>query len=247
MDNRFLTETACAVGVVASCAFVASADAALVATLTGYGAGRYQECGFDSGLAWNSSASVTMASIRAYQHELATGGGAQLLTWCTEVYQGLDVGTAYAFNEVAAENAPGGAVAPGPMGAIKAAAVRDLFARWINPTNGLVNGGIADRDAKSAAFQVVLWEITHENFSATSPSGIVSQMSLSSGAFRANLSGDSASWYSAMVQSLGVGGFQTAAIGGLTNDFAQDQLYMVPAPGAVALFGLAGIASRRRR
>ena len=72
-------------------------------------------------------------------------------------------------------------------------------------------------------------------------------MSLSSGAFRANLSGDSASWYSAMVQSLGVGGFQNASIGGLTNDFAQDQLYMVPAPGAVALLGLAGFASRRRR
>jgi hypothetical protein len=50
-----------------------------------------------------------------------------------------------------------------------------------------------------------------------------------------------------MVASLGYGGFQTTAIGGLTNDFAQDQLRLVPAPGAIALLGLAGFASRRRR
>jgi len=247
MDIRISTGTACAVGVIASFAYVGSADAALVATLTGYHAGRYQECGFDSALAWNSNASVSMASIRAFQHEMTTSSGQQILTWCTEIYQGLDVGTAYTFNEVAAEYAPGGAVAPGPMGAVKAAAVRDLFARWINPVNGNVNGEMADRDAKSAAFQVVLWEITHENFSAMTPAGIVSQMSLSSGAFRANLSGNSATWYSQIVQSLGAAGFQTTAIGGLTNEFAQDQLRLVPAPGAIALVGLAGLASRRRR
>jgi len=247
MDNRYLKGTAYAVGMFASFGFVATADAALVATLTGYGAGRYQECGFNSSLAWNSNASVATASIRAFQHELTSASGEQILTWCTEVYQGLDLGTAYTFNEVAAENAPGGAVAPGPMGAIKAAAVRDLFARWINPVNGNVNGSMADRDAKSAAFQVVLWEITHENFTASSAAGIVSQMSLTAGAFRANLSGASAGWYAEMVASLGYGGFQTTAIGGLTNDFAQDQLRLVPAPGAIALLGLAGFASRRRR
>jgi hypothetical protein len=247
MDIRNLKGTAYAVGMVASFGIVASADAALVATLTGYGAGRYQECGFDSSLAWNSNAAVTMASIRAYQHEMSTSSGQQILTWCTEIYQGLDVGTAYTFNEVAAENAPGGAVAPGPMGAIKATAVRDLFARWIDLSTGYVNGSAEDRDAKSAAFQVVVWEITHENFSATTASGIVAQMSLSSGAFRSNLSGASAGWYTQMVQSLGVGGFQSTAIGGMTNDFAQDQLRLVPAPGAIALLGLAGFASRRRR
>jgi len=73
-------------------------------------------------------------------------------------------------------------------------------------------------------------------------------MSLTTGAFRASLSSAAAGWYSSIVQSLGQGGFQTAAIEGLTNDMAQDQIRMaVPAPTALGLLGLAGLVSRRRR
>ena len=252
VSNNLFRGTALAVGCLAFVGpFVANSEGAvLTATLTGYAAGRYEQCGFDSGLGWNSSASMTLWSIRAQQHVLTEANGNQNLTWCAEVYQGVELGTTYTFTVSNAEDTPGGAVAPGPMGAAKAATVRDLFARWINPSSGYVNGSTADRDAKSAAFQIVLWEITHENFTATTAQGILSQMSLTTGAFRANISGATSTWYSQIVQSLGVGGFQTVAIDGLTNDAAQDQVRLsggVPAPSAIALLGLAGFASRRRR
>lgn len=229
--------------------FVALTEGAtLTATLTGYAAGGYEQCGFDSGLSWNSTSSMTLWSVRAQQHVLTEANGNQNLTWCAEVYQGVDLGGTYTFNINAAEDTPSGVVAPGPMGMAKAGAVRDLFARWINPSTGFVSGGMADRDAKTSAFQVVLWELTHENFTATTAAGVVSQMSLSSGAFRASLSAAAAGWYSSIVQSLGQGGFQSASIEGLTNDLAQDQIRMtVPAPAAIGLLGLAGLVSRRRR
>jgi len=251
VSNKLYRGTALAVGCVAfvsGCGLLdRTAEGALTATLTGYAAGRYEQCGFNSGYSWNSTGAMTLWSVRAQQHIFTESSGNQNLTWCAEVYQGVDLGGTYTFNINAAEDTPSGVVAPGPMGLAKAGAVRDLFARWIDSSTGYVNGAIADRNAKSAAFQVVLWEITHENFSASYAAGIVSQMSLTAGAFRANLSGASAGWYAEMVASLGYGGFQTTAIGGLTNDFAQDQLRLVPAPGAIALLGLAGFASRRRR
>jgi len=227
----------------------AVASASLTATLTGYAAGGYEQVGFNSNLSWDSGTAVTLWSVRAQQHAFTEAGGNQFLSWCAEVYQGVAQGSTYTFDVVAPEQAPGGDVAPGPMGAIKATAARDLFARWINPVNGYVNGAMADRDAKSAAFQIVLWEITHENFTATSAQGILSQMSLTNGAFRADISGETASWYAAIVQSLGVDGFQMVALDGLTDEFAQDQLRLsaIPAPAAIALAGFAGLAARRRR
>jgi hypothetical protein len=252
VSNKLYRGTALAVGCVAfvsaSGLFDQSAEAALTASLSGYAAGRFEQCGFSAGYSWNSTGSMTLWSVRAQQHIFAESNGNQTLTWCTEVYQGVNLGNTYTFNVTAAENAPSGPVAPGPMGAAKGGVVRDLFARWINATTGYVNGSSSDRDAKSAAFQVVLWEITHENFTATTSQGILGQLSLTTGAFRANLSGASASWYNQIVASLGAGGFQNADIYGLTNDMAQDQIAIaVPAPGALALLGLAGLTKRRRR
>lgn len=241
-------ETAFAVGCLALAGpFVACADASFTATLTSYAAGRYEQCGYSAAQNWDSSASMTLWSIRAFQHTLTEASGVQSLTWCAELYQGLDLGSSYTFDTVAAEQAPSGEVAPGPMGALKAAAVRDLFARWINASNGNINGAPADRDAKSAAFQIVLWELTHENFTANSPQAVLAQMSLTTGAFRASITGATADWYGSIVQSLGVGGFQSTAIEGLTSSLAQDQLRLVPAPAAFALIGLGGLLNRRRR
>lgn len=232
---------------VATAALSAASEASVTATLTGYPAGLFENVGFSSALSWDSSASVTLYSIRTMQHSFTESSGNQWVSWCAEVYQGVSQGSTYEFNVVNAEDAPGGAVAPGPMGAMKATVVRDLFARWINAGNGMVNGAMADRDAKSAAFQLALWEITHENFTATTASGMVAQMSLGTGALRASISGATAAWYAQIVASLGTGGFQTAAIEGLTSATAQDQIRLVPAPGAVALLAFAGLAGRRRR
>ena len=227
--------------------FVATSDASITVTLAGYSAGRYINAGFNNQLAWDSTASVQQYSIAAFQHQLVANDGSQSLSWCAEVYQGLDVGHSYTFDVVAAENAPSGVVAPGPMGQIKATIVRDLFARWIDASTGLVTGAAADRDAKSAAFQVAVWEATHENFSAANAQAAVSQMSLTSGAFRSTLSAATSAWFSEMMQSIGVGGFRDASIEGLTNATAQDQLRVVPAPAAIGVLGVAGLIGARRR
>lgn len=249
--------TACAVGSVGialvgsvlAASATGGAHASLTATLVGYPAGSFETVGFSSGLSWDSSAAMSLYSVRAQQHLFQESGGSMFRSWCIEVYQGVTQGSTYDFNVVTDVNAPGGAVAPGPMGAVKAAVARDLFARWIDESTGMVNGGMADRDAKSAAFQIALWEITHENFTASSAAGILGQMSLGSGAFRASIDGATAMWYDQIVQSLGVGGFLNADLEGLTSATAQDQLRLVavPGPGAFALLALAGVFSRRRR
>jgi uncharacterized protein (TIGR03382 family) len=72
-------------------------------------------------------------------------------------------------------------------------------------------------------------------------------MALGTGAFRASIDGATASWYAQIVGSLGAGGFQTTDIEGLTSATAQDQIRLVPTPGAVSLIALAGLVGRRRR
>ena len=75
-------ETAFAVGCLALAGpFVACADASFTATLTSYAAGRYEQCGYSAAQNWDSSASMTLWSIRAFQHTLTEASGAQSLTW----------------------------------------------------------------------------------------------------------------------------------------------------------------------
>jgi hypothetical protein len=93
-----------------------------------------------------------------------------------------------------------------------------------------------------------LWELTHESITATTREGVLGQMSLSTGAFRANLTTGVLAAYDEMFSSLGSGGWLAAEIRGWTHPTAQDQLVrIVPAPGAAALLGLAGLVGRRRR
>ncbi len=250
MHNRITVVSAQAALAVAACGFTAcAANASFSATLDGYSAGSYVSCGYNSALAWDSSASVTMWSIRAFQHDFTrTDSGAEVLSWCVELYQGVSVGSTYVWDEVAAEAVPSNGN-PGPMGALRASVISDMFARWIDPVTGLIIGDLADRNAKSAAFQLAVWEIAHENFFASSATGIVSEMSLSVGAFRSAPSTGATAWYDAIQSSLGVGGFMTSGVYGWANASAQDQLALppIPAPGAIALLALAGLSSRRRR
>jgi hypothetical protein len=77
---------------------------------------------------------------------------------------------------------------------------------------------------------------------------MLGQMSLATGAFRANLTSGALAAYDDMFGSLGAGGWYDADIRGWTHATAQDQLVRyVPAPGAMALLGLAGFLCRRRR
>jgi hypothetical protein len=93
----------------------------------------------------------------------------------------------------------------------------------------------------------LVWEITHENFASSDINVALSRMSLTTGALRANLTGESAVIYGNMIASLGVGGWQTVSCEGWLNTSAQDQFRTVPGPAALALLACGGLLTRRRR
>lgn len=220
----------------------AVANASLSATLTGYAAGGFEQVGFNSTLGWDSGTAVTLWSVRAQQHAFSESNGNQFLSWCAEVYQGVAQGSTYTFDVVAPEQAPGGDVAPGPMGAIKAALINDLYRRYYADLAGATQVG---------AFQLAIYEITHENLAATSASQAVSQLALDKGAFQSGKAGGLYATAASMLASLGQGGFGSMGpnLLGLSNASAQDQLLVVPigAPAVLAGFGLIGLGFMRRR
>ena len=102
----------------------------------------------------------------------------------------------------------------------------------------------------ATAFQILIWEITHERFSAEDATGMIAQIDLGIGALQWNSDSTAISAFAtAMIDSLGDGGFQDADLLGLTNPDAQDQISMIPAPGALFLVSLSalGTPARRRR
>lgn len=234
---------------------VGAANASFVATLGSYGPGEFARCGYRASYAWDSTSSLNQYNIRAFQHEFVfegddgfVGNSADVLrTWCVQVYQPVVLGQTYDFDEVDVEDVPSDGT-PGPMGLVRANVLRDLFSRWIDASTGLVVGDAVDRNAKSAAFQLAVWEITHERFGVTDESGIVSRMSLSTGAFRSSPSTQALAWYEAIHQSLGANGFRYGAVEGLAHPTAQDQIYTpIPAPAALGIFAIFGAAAGRRR
>jgi hypothetical protein len=240
-----------ALGAGAAAVFASAASANIVnATYLGTGYGKFQPVSYNASTQWDQAGSGPFFSIRAFDHHWQDNDtGGQFIAWCIQLFQGLTVGNVYSFDCVAAENAPTAPPAPGPMGGIKANVLRDLFARWADVSTGTIvpEGTLAATNAKAAGFSIVLWEVTHENFTAIDEAGLKSQMSLSTGALRANLSADVLAWYNTMQASLGLGGWLFSDLQGLTNSTAQDQIRLVPSPAALALLGLAGLVGSRRR
>jgi hypothetical protein len=135
------------------------------------------------------------------------------------------------------------------MGQTRAEVAADAMFRWTDLDGSILPGTtLTETNDRAAAFSVLLWELTHESITATTREGVLGQMSLSTGAFRANLTTGVLAAYDEMFSSLGSGGWLAAEIRGWTHPTAQDQLVrIVPAPGAAALLGLAGLVGRRRR
>jgi MYXO-CTERM domain-containing protein len=230
-------------------AIASTASANLTTTYLGTGYGKFQSVSYNPSAQWDQAGSGPFYSVKAFDHNWQdVGTGATWTGWCIQLYQGITVGNQYTFNCVDLELAPQAPPAPGPMGTLQANLMRDLFSRWIDTNTGTVavEGSLAATNAKAAAFAIAIWEITHENFTGGDLDTIKSQMSLTNGAHRANLSADVAGWYNQIFASLGSGGWQTTFVEGLVNSVAQDQA-RIPAPGAIALLGLAGLAGRRRR
>ena len=255
MTTLTLGASACAA---ATISFQASADVTL--ELLGTAFGTRQQVAYNTANLWDqTSSSDTFYQVKTAQYVWQDLDGSipgNIQTYCLQLYQGVDIGSTYDFALTPIQDSPTSPPSPGPMGQQRAEIIQDLYARNIDP----VHGGIIDTtdgDVVASALQMVIWEITHERFTATTAAGMVTQMALDMGAFQWNGQGNQspeieneiADAATEMISTLGMGGFQSADLVGLTNPEAQDQVMQIPAPAAAWLLTglLAGGARRRRR
>lgn len=241
--RRHVTAPVAAAAVAASILLAAPfAHGSIAATLVGRIEGRVENCAFNPALGWDSSTAASPLALSAFQNDFEDATGVAFRSWALELGPTVDGGAVYIFDPVG--------LAGSAVGGVRAVVLRDLFARWIDPTTGRVAGGPEGRAATAAAFQLAVWEIAHENFATDDADTLVGRMSMATGAFRALASAETAARYAAMTATLGVGGFRSHDLEVLTNPVAQDQIRVVPAPAAgIVLLGAALRAchSRRRR
>jgi hypothetical protein len=216
----------------------------LTLTFLGFGDSTTTGVRYNSNLGWSSRSSASLTNITVGVHRWGIYGQ-ERASFCTQLFEGVTVGQTYTFNVVAPSQVPEAddpTNAPGPMGAIKAALINDLYRRYYADLAGATQVG---------AFQLAIYEITHENLAATSASQAVSQLALDKGAFQSGKAGGLYATAASMLASLGQGGFGSMGpnLLGLSNASAQDQLLVVPigAPAVLAGFGLIGLGFMRRR
>ena len=235
------------------------AAANLSLQLEGYAFGSRQQVAYNTANLWDETSSGdTFSQLGTRQYvwsDLDDVISGEIQTYCLQLYQSVTIGETYSFELTPIADSPSSPPSPGPMGVERARVLRDLYARNTDP----LHGGIIDTtdgDITASAMQMVIWEITHERFTATTAAGMVNQMTLEVGAFQWNGQGNQSPESqeqiglaaAEMISALGVGGFLTADIAGLTNPEAQDQVFQIPAPaGACILTGLLAGAARRRR
>lgn len=147
------------------------------------------------------------------------------MSFCTDVYQTISTGP-NPYNIVAVSTLP----TSSPMGVAKEAAIADLYAY----AAGAQYGSDA---AYACAFQIAIWEIVND---------LGSGLDVNAGTFQASgFSGAAGGYLVGMFSAIGLN--NSADIVGLGSDDHQDLIIEVPAPGAFALLGVAGLVKSRRR
>ena len=142
---------------------------------------------------------------------------------------------------------------PGNMTANQSQMMQDLYSRFYTDVMDTSNDGSwSNASDEAAAFQLVIWEISHENFSDTSDLAVMkSELSITLGAMVITdyFSSDVLNDANTMIAALGTGGWNNfgALLGG-TNGTNQDLLIVVPTPAiaGLACLGLVGMRRRRR-
>ena len=178
---------------------------------------------------------------------LLWGGGVR--AFCVQLEENIAGGQTVTFDAVAPEALPDQPPLPGPMGAARSLVMQDLFSRWYDDVMGRSGSDLKNH---AAAFQMVIWEISHEMSATGDAAGIFSGLDLASGDMLFDPGANSATVYgiaNSMLGSLGNGGFSSySRLVGLTNNTYQDQLVVVPGVGSLAaLMGVAAVGRRRRR
>jgi|GEM_PF-557447 hypothetical protein len=235
---------------VAAAAGMASANTIDLAYL-GTGAGRNVRITLDG-----SSTNVFAGQLR-HQMSNGTGAGAELsgqamVTYCADINQTVGASAStYEIVDVSVLPSPDSVTTPGGMGAIRAAAIQNLYA-YANSMGAVHTDSSASNDF-GTAFQLVVWELVYD-FDGTAGS-----FSLTSGAFSAKQTNGNALWGSvvAIANDLFLNGAMVnsgyTGVAGLRSGTRQDQLVelsvFIPTPSAAAigLVGLGGLAARRRR
>jgi hypothetical protein len=147
------------------------------------------------------------------------------------------------------------------MSANQATMMADLYSRYYASSTETAGTSWTSRQNNAAAFQLVVWEISHENFGASDLAGMQAELNIGLGAFVVTdaTNGDSAAATAVselannMIAALGSGGWnQFGALVGATNGASgsndnQDFLFVVPSPAIAGLAGLGLVGMRRRR
>lgn len=160
------------------------------------------------------------------------------LLFCTDIYEYVST-SSKSFEIIGLEDAPNSA----PMGTDKAQALYDVYHAFGGAT---MIAGIDNEFA--AAFQVAIWEIVTDYNAGTG----LSSLDLGTGSFQVTkVNGSSArtttfnGYLSDIFGAIGSG--SSAGVVALSNNGAQDQLFVIPAPGSVALAGSGLLMLGRRR
>jgi hypothetical protein len=185
--------------------------------------------------------------------------GAEVVTYCIQVYESVSVGETCSFSvhedlTMVPESPP----YPGAMNSTQAGLVEDLYSRFIDGRTGFLADSTSltdeyDNDTASAAFQLVVWEIVNEAVTDGSLDDARNELSMTMGAFRAGLEsdGDVEGAVDTILSALGEDGWMNTggSMRGLSNPSRQDQLMIVPLPlpGVLAGIGLAGAMLMRRK
>lgn len=247
------------VGTVASMIVAAGAASTASAadwtlTFTSLGPAKIINANFNHNRSYNAGPVNSYSSFWAGEMKWKNAQGKQFKTYCTQINEHINWNQTVTYQQVALEQVPDSPPAPGPMGQFKAIVLRDLYARFYHQVKA------SGSDTQNAAFQCLVWEITHENTNAQSAAGVLGQLNLGLGAFQLKSDGNAnAGVFSAadsMLAALGGSDndeFRFFSNGdnmrGLRHDTAQDQILVVPlpAPALAAAAGLIGLGIYRRR
>ena len=110
----------------------------------------------------------------------STGYG-QILGFCVEINEGFP-DDPIAYNVVDPTSVPEESP-PGNMSANQSQMMQDLFRRYYDSTVDRNGASWSDYSNNAAAFQLVVWEISHENFSSSDLAGMQAELNIDEGAF----------------------------------------------------------------